>query len=94
MYLDLTQMPDDLMGTLKLVSDAEVSFMSLPALVRKEFDNDPVQFVEYAADPTHEDQLRAWGLLKPQETPPAPMRVEVVNPPAAPPEPPKAPPGA
>ncbi|QCQ84940.1 internal scaffolding protein [Blackfly microvirus SF02] len=66
-YLDLTDMPDDLQGTLQLVQDAEAAFMRLPAGVRKEFDNDPIGFVQFASDPSNLDQLREWGLAAPAE---------------------------
>ncbi|QCQ84950.1 internal scaffolding protein [Blackfly microvirus SF02] len=66
-YLDLTEMPDDLQTSLELMKEAELSFMRLPALVRKEFDNNPIDFVTYAMDPTNIDQLREWGLAAPKQ---------------------------
>lgn len=80
MYLDLTVMPATLQETLNLMNDAEASFMSLPALVRREFDNDAVKFVEFASDPENLSQMRTWGLAPPVQEPPPPQRVEVVNP--------------
>lgn len=92
LYLDLTEMPDTLQGTLNLLNEAAASFNSLPALVRREFENDPVLFVEFASDPANLEQLRTWGLAPPKPVEPAPQRVELVNPPA-PPAPPKPPQG-
>lgn len=92
LYLDLTEMPDNLQDTLNMLNEAEASFNSLPASVRREFDNDPVQFVDFASDPKNLDQLRKWGLAKPAPVPEAPQRVEIVNPPD-PPAPPKDLPG-
>lgn len=64
-YIDFTEIPDDLMGYLQLQKNAENAFMTLPAVVRKEFDNDPLMFVEFAADPDNLDQMRTWGLAPP-----------------------------
>lgn len=66
-YLDLTEMPPDLLGVMGMMKAAEASFMQLPALVRKEFDNDPVRFVEYCSDKTNLPRLAEWGLAKPVE---------------------------
>ncbi|UDN67818.1 internal scaffolding protein [robinz microvirus RP_136] len=66
-YYDLTDMPDDLMGALDHMKNAEEAFMRLPAHVRKEFDNDPKAFVVYATDPNNLSQLREWGLAAPEE---------------------------
>lgn len=78
-YLDLTGMPPDLMSAMAILNDAQAAFMRLPALVRKEFDNDPAMFVEFAQDPANLEQLRKWGLAEPEKVPDPPMRVEVVS---------------
>ena len=82
-YVDWSEMPD-LHSALQILADAETAFMSLPAKVRAEFENDVSQFVKYAEDPENLEQMRSWGLAKPAEPPPEPMRVEVVNPPLDP----------
>lgn len=69
-YMDLTDMPTDLQGTLNLVIEAEQAFMRLNANIRREFNNDAVQFVEFASDPGNLDQMREWGLAPPAPTPP------------------------
>lgn len=71
-YLDVSNVPD-LQEALSVVAAAEAAFMRLPAKVRKEFDNDPVKFVEYAENPENLEQMRTWGLAppKPVEAPPA-----------------------
>lgn len=71
MYVDLANMPTDLAGTLAMLDGATESFMSLPATVRREFDNDPLRFVEFAADSKNIDKMREWGLAKPAELPDA-----------------------
>lgn len=86
-YLDFVGMPN-LQEAMQHMFDAEEAFMRLPAAVRKELDNDPVRFVEYASDPGNLEQLRKWGLAEPEKAPEAPIRVEVVQ---APPIVPTAP---
>lgn len=85
-YVDFSEVPSDLQTAMQMFIEAENAFMRLPAAVRKEFDNDPVKFVEFAERPENLDQVRAWGLAKPAEPEPVPMRVEVVNPPPEVPE--------
>lgn len=88
-YYDFVGMPD-LQNALADLHRADDAFMQLPAKVRKEFDNDPVRFVEFATNEDNLKQLRDWGLAAPEKAPDAPMRVEVVNaPPIVPVEPAK-----
>lgn len=79
-YYDFTVMPETLMDAMTVLQDGEKAFMTLPASVRKEFDNNPAAFVDYASDPGNVDQMREWGLAKPLPEPEKPMRVEVTNP--------------
>lgn len=88
-YLDVTDIPD-YRTTLDMLNEASAAFMALPAVVRKEFDNDPIQFVEFAKDPENLPQMRTWGLAPPEPAPEAPMKVEVINPAPAGETPPKA----
>lgn len=84
-YADFTQIPDDLLSSLKLFDDAERAFMTLPAVVRKEFDNDPHAFVAFASDPLNVAQMRSWGLMKPLPEPaPAAPSPAPSSPPASP----------
>ncbi|UDN67789.1 internal scaffolding protein [robinz microvirus RP_120] len=83
-YLDCTGLPD-LQESLRIVKEAEIAFMSLPAVVRAEFDNDAVRWADYASDPSNLEQMRKWGLAPPAPEAPGPMKVEVVN--ASPPPP-------
>lgn len=78
-YLDVTEVPD-LSQALRYMDDAQAAFMSLPATVRREFDNDPIKFVDFASDPGNLDQMRKWGLAPPapvtepiSEAPPKPV---------------------
>lgn len=82
-YLDLSDVPD-FQSAMQLMIDANEAFMRLPATVRRDFDNDPAQFVAFAEESENLPKLREWGLAAPEASPEAPMRVEVVNPPEAP----------
>lgn len=64
-YIDFGELPQDLMGYMNFMKEAEAAFMTLPALVRKEFDNDPIMFCDFASDPANVEQMRAWDLAKP-----------------------------
>jgi len=63
-YLDVTEVPD-LQNALAIYNQAEQAFMTLPAKVRKEFDNDPVKFVEFAQDRENLPAMQEWGLAPP-----------------------------
>lgn len=79
MYQDFTQYPD-LQESMNYIRDAEMAFLSLPSAVRREFDNDPVKFVQFAAEPKNGERLVELGLAEPKPVAPAPMKVEVVEP--------------
>ncbi|UDN67800.1 internal scaffolding protein [robinz microvirus RP_131] len=64
-YIDFTEIPDNLMDYMQRIDDATKSFMSLPAPIRREFDNSAYAFVDFASDPTNLDQMRSWGLAPP-----------------------------
>jgi hypothetical protein len=84
-YFDATGIPD-LQESIEMTRLANEAFMSLNATVRRQFDNDPVLFAQYAADPENIDQMRSWGLAPPETVPPGPQEVKVVSMPD--PEPP------
>lgn len=84
MYYDFVGMPD-LQGALNGIIQAEEAFMRLPAVVRKEFDNDAVRFVEFAQKPDNLAKLREWGLAEPEKAPAEPVSVRVVPDKDAPP---------
>lgn len=80
-YMDLGDGVPDMMQAMNTFIVAEQAFMRLPAAVRKEFDNDPSAFVNFALEKENLPKMREWGLAPPEKAPEAPMRVEVVNPP-------------
>lgn len=80
-YLDVSNVPD-LQESLNVLRKAEEAFMSLPAATRREFDNDPIRFVEFAQDEKNVEKMREWKLAAPAPEEPKPVKVEMVNPPA------------
>lgn len=86
-YLDVSDVPD-LQTALDVVSRAQTAFMTLPAAVRRDFDNDPVKFVEFAEAPENLEQMRKWGLAAPEKpadaVSPAPVGVPSGGPAPAP----------
>lgn len=80
-YYDFTEIPDDLLGVLRMMDEAQEAFMQLPAKVRLEFGNNAAEFVEFATQPSNLEQMRAWGLSPPAPAAPTPAE------PGTPPEP-------
>jgi len=57
---------------LETVRVAEAMFMELPAAVRKRFQNDPAEFLNFVQDEKNAKEMEALGLTnKAPETPPA-----------------------
>lgn len=77
-YGEFADLPS-FMEAQQILMDANDAFMALPAVVRRQFENDPAKFVAFAEDEKNIDQLRVWGLAEPLDEPKAPE------------EPPKAP---
>ena len=46
--------------------EAQAAFMSMPAGVRSEFDNDPHRFIAFCSDDQNYDRMCDWGLLAPE----------------------------
>lgn len=72
--------------SLNILQEASDSFASLPAQVRKRFDNDPGQFLDFMADPKNQDEIIRMGLAVDTRPPPAPPLAPDLAP-QAPPEP-------
>lgn len=77
-YLDVSDVPD-LPTALNMLNEATSAFMSLPATVRRDFDNDPVKFIQFAENPENLPKMREWKLAPPEATEPPPQKVEVMN---------------
>lgn len=61
-YGDFSNM-QDLRQNLDLVMSANDQFLSLPSRVRREFNNDPAELVEFLADPSNHEKAIELGLL-------------------------------
>ena len=59
---DLTDRPT-FQEALHIVQNANDMFMALPAKIRREFDNDPAQFLAAYHDPAQAEYLRTLGVL-------------------------------
>lgn len=77
-YLDVSDVPD-LMAAHAILQEATISFMALPATIRRDFDNDPVKFITFAENPENIEKLREWKLAPPAPVEPPPQKVEISN---------------
>lgn len=78
-YLDVSDVPD-LQAAHAILQQATTSFMSLPATVRRDFDNDPIKFISFAENAENLPKMREWGLAPPPPIDPPPTKVEIINP--------------
>lgn len=61
-YGDASAIPD-YREALEVVMNAEEAFMSLPATVRREFDNDPAMMLEFIQNPANRERCVELGLI-------------------------------
>lgn len=80
-YGDFTQV-NEYRESLELVMAAQEAFAELPSGVRKRFENDPGQFMEFITNPANIDEARDMGLAEAIKVEP-PVKVEVINQPPA-----------
>jgi len=84
-YGDYTNV-QDYHTSVNQVLAARAAFESVPATIRRRFDNDPGQFLAFVGDPANEDEMREMGLLpKTSDAPVAPDAP--IDPPLVPTEP-------
>lgn len=67
-YGDFSQLPD-YQESLNTVIAAQKAFMTLDARIRKQFDNNPAEFLDFVDDPKNGDKLIEWGLRKGPDVP-------------------------
>lgn len=68
-YKDVSSVPD-FMTIKDQMMRAEEAFMNLPVKIRKEFDHDPIQFLQFIANPENKEKAQSLGLLKVPEPEP------------------------
>lgn len=84
MYGDFTALPADYLEAQELIMKAGESFAELPSALRKRFDNDPINLLQFLADPANLPESIELGLIEaPEKAPESPVS------PAAPVEPEK-----
>lgn len=72
-YGDFSQI-QDFRTNLELVQNAQMAFDALPSNVRKRFQNDPSQMMDFLSDDSNYDEALKLGLVtKKPETPKAPQ---------------------
>jgi len=78
---------NDFQESMNAILQAEKSFSSIPSDIRKKFDNDPAQFLDFIHNKDNQQQLVDWGLANAPEKV-SPVEVIVTNsetPPETPP---------
>lgn len=65
----------DYQTALNTVMEAQQMFADLPSTVRKRFDNDPAEFLQFVSDPGNVEEMRQLGLV---EVPTEPIPIPVV----------------
>lgn len=70
--VDIADAPNDYQSVMNQLNEARDQFMSLPARVRSQFDNDPGRFVDFVSDPANGEELVRLGLAsKPSDPVPS-----------------------
>lgn len=60
-FADMTSAPDFYEAQV-IIANANSMFEEIPATIRKEFDNDPGQFLDFISNPENKEQIEAFGL--------------------------------
>lgn len=55
--------------SMNIIRKADEMFLELPAKVRKQFDNDPGEFLSFVENPVNHSKLAEMGLTKPPMSP-------------------------
>lgn len=75
-YADVSNI-GDYQSALNIVMKAEEAFSQLPANIRRKFENDPGQFVQFCENPENINELVQMGLAVKKED--SIQKVEVIN---------------
>jgi len=75
---DFTEVATDYHQAMNIMARADQEFMSLPAQLRAEFDNDPHQLMTFLEDEANREEAIKLGLLKAPEGEAPPLSVRVV----------------
>lgn len=70
--IDIVEATTDFQSAMNQLNQAQAEFMSLPARIRSQFDNDPALFVDFMSDPANQDEWIRMGLAVDTRPPVAP----------------------
>lgn len=62
--VDIAEAPNNYMEVMNQLNEARDQFMSLPAKVRSQFENDPGRFVDFVSDSSNVDEMIRLGLAE------------------------------
>ena len=62
----------DFQQAMERVSKSREMFADLPSSIRKRFDNDPAQFLDFVNDANNTEEARRMGLIRDRRSPKAP----------------------
>lgn len=77
-FADFTNHVTDYHSAMNMIREAQEAFMTLPAHMRAEFENDPQQLLEFLEDDKNRAKAVELGLVNPEPAKPEPMEVRVV----------------
>ena len=60
--VDIADAPNNYQDVMNQLNEARDQFMSIPAKIRSQFDNDPAKFVDFVSDPSNIDEMIRLGL--------------------------------
>ena len=66
-YGDFTEVPKDYGEMINLIHESEEKFASLPSDIRKRFDENPANMINFLQDEKNMDEAIKLGLVKPVE---------------------------
>ncbi|WNK12933.1 MAG: internal scaffolding protein [Microvirus sp.] len=78
-YEDVSQ-AEGYRESLHILKNADEQFATLPAAVRKKFENSPLNFLEFMHNPDNKNIAEELGLLMPQKASPTPTNTtQIIN---------------
>lgn len=60
--VDIADAPNNYQDVMNQLNEARDQFMSIPARIRSQFDNDPAKFVDFVSDSSNIDEMIRLGL--------------------------------
>lgn len=79
-YGDVSNMPDNYQESLQQVMDAQEQFEALPSHIRKRFDYNPANMLQFIQDPNNYEEGVKLGLFEPRIDETVVVNRETINP--------------